>query len=54
MMSIAWYEIEIIIQIHNFGYRRLSAATIYGQEKIAESQGKIREFLFSRCCGNPK
>ena len=31
-MSISWYE--------------LSVATTYGQGKIAESQGKVREFLF--------
>ena len=45
-MSISWYECEIITQIHHFGCRGFSVATIYGLGKIAESQGKIREFLF--------
>ena len=48
-MSISGYECEIITQIHHFGCRRLSVATIYGQGKIAESQG----ISFSRSCGNP-
>ena len=42
-MNISWYECEIITQIHHFGCRGLSVATIYGQGKIAESQGKVRE-----------
>ena len=45
-MSISWYECEIITQIHHFGCRGLLVATIYGQGKIADSQGKVREFLF--------
>ena len=45
-MSISWYECEIVTQIHNFGCCGLSVAMIYGQGKIAESQGKVREFLF--------
>ena len=45
-MSISWYECEIITQIHHFGCRRLSVAMIYGQGKIAESQGRVREFHF--------
>ena len=43
---ISWYECEIITQIHNFGCRELSVAMIYGEGKIAECQGKVREFLF--------
>ena len=46
ILSISWYECEIITQIHHFGCRGLSVATIYGQGKIAESQGKVREFIF--------
>ena len=40
-MSISWYECAIITQIHYFGSRGLSLATIlaYGQGKIAESRG---------------
>ena len=45
-MSIAWYECEIITQIHHVGCHGLSVATIYDQGKIAESQGKVREFIF--------
>ena len=48
-MSISWYECEIIAQIHHFGCRGLSVATIYGQGsqgKSGKSQGKVREFLF--------
>ena len=45
-MSISWYECEIITQIHHFGCRGLLVATTYGQGKIVESQGKVREFLF--------
>ena len=48
-MSISWYECEIMTQIHHFGCRGLSVAMIYGQGKIAESQGNN----FSRSCGNP-
>ena len=43
---ISWYECEIITQIHNIGCRELLVAMIYGQGKIAESLGKVREFLF--------
>ena len=46
---ISWYECEIITQIHNFGCRELSVAMIYGQGKIAKSQG----ISFPRSCGNP-
>ena len=46
-MSISRYECEIITQIHHFGCRGLSVATIYGQGQIAENQGKVREFLFN-------
>ena len=45
-MSISWYECEIITQIHHFGCRGLSVAIVYGQGKIAKSQGKVREFPF--------
>ena len=45
-MSITWYECKIMTQIHHFGCRGLSVAMIYGQGKIADSQGKVREFLF--------
>ena len=48
-MSISWYECEIITQIYHFGCRGISVATIYGQGKIAESQG----ISFSRSCENP-
>ena len=52
-MRISWYECEIITQIHHFGCRGLSVATIYGQGEIAESQGKVREFLLPDHVGNP-
>ena len=42
-MSIAWYECEIRTQIHQFGCRGLSVATIFGQGKLQ----KVGEFLFS-------
>ena len=45
-MSFSWHECEIITQIHHFGCRGLLVATIYRQGKIAESRGKVREFLF--------
>ena len=48
-MSISWYEYDIITQIHHFGCRGLTVATIYGQGKIAESHGNS----FSRPCENP-
>ena len=51
-MSISRYECEIRTQIHHLGCRGLSVATIYGQGKIAESQGKVREIPFSISCGN--
>ena len=41
-MSIAWYECEIITQIHHFGCRGFSVATIYGRGgggEIAKSRG---------------
>ena len=50
-MSISWYECENMTQIHHFGCRGLSVAMIYGQGKIAESQGKVREFLFPDAVG---
>ena len=48
---ISWYKCEIITQIHNFGCSELSVAMIYGQGKIAESQGKVMEFLFPNHVG---
>ena len=42
-MSISWYECEIRTQIHHFGCRGLSVAIVYGQGKIAKSQGKVGE-----------
>ena len=50
-MSISWFECEIMTQIHHFGCRGLSVAMIYGQGNIAESQGKVREFLFPNPVG---
>ena len=41
-MSISWYECDNIAQIH-VGSNDIS---LYGQGEIAESQGKVREFLF--------
>ena len=46
LMSISWYECDIIAQIHHFTFCTLSVATIYGQGEIAESPGKVREFIF--------
>ena len=45
-MSISWYECEIRTQINHFGCCGLLAATIYCPGKIAESRGKVGEFLF--------
>ena len=50
LMSISWYECEIMTQIHHFGCHGLSVAMIYGQGKIAKNQG----ISFSRSCGNPE
>ena len=44
-------ECEILTQIHHFGCRGLSVATIYGRGIITESQGKVREFLFPDLVG---
>ena len=46
-MSIAWYECEIITQLHHFGCRKLSVEMINGQGKLSECRGKVREFIFS-------
>ena len=39
-------NVKLEHKIHHLGCRGSSVATIYGQGKIAESQGKVREFLF--------
>ena len=52
LVSISCYECEIMTQIHHFGCRGLSVEMIYGQGKIAESQGKVREFLFPGVIGS--